>query len=171
MKALIIFESMFGNTEAVARAVADGLRDTFEVELAEPGAMPPAAGRDLLVIGAPTHAFGLSRPSTRQDAARQGGTRPGTAEAGIREYLDVSPLLPNLPAAVFDTRVARPRMPGSAAHKAHRRLRRLGCRPLCPPETFWVSGTKGPLLDGELDRARAWAVRLAAAARPQRHTV
>ena len=165
MKALIIYESLFGNTKAVAEAVADGLRDTFEVELAEPGSMPPAADRDLLVIGAPTHAFGLSRPSTRQDAAKRGEIRPGAADVGIREYLDVSPLLPNLPAAAFDTRVNKPRLPGSAARKAHRRLRRLGCRLVSSPTSFWVTGTEGPLLEGELERAREWGVRLAAAAR------
>ncbi|XVU28091.1 flavodoxin family protein [Actinoplanes sp. CA-054009] len=162
MKALIVYESLFGNTEAVARAVADGLKDLFEVQLAEVREMPSADGADLLIVGAPTHAFGLSRPRTRQDAARQGETRPGTADVGLREYLDVSPPRPGLAAAAFDTRIGKPFVPGSAAHKAHRRLRRLGARMIRPPESFRVDGTTGPLATGELDRARTWAAEIAA---------
>ena len=71
-------------------------------------------------VGGPTHAFGLSRPGTRQDAPRQGDVRPGTADVGIREYLDISPMLTG-PATAFE--VNKPLLPGSAAHKAHRRLR------------------------------------------------
>jgi hypothetical protein len=127
MRALVVYESMFGNTEAIARAVADGLG---EVVLADVASIPSAAGVDLLVVGAPTHAFGLSRPATRQDASRQGTVRPGTADVGLREYLDVSPRLSGLAAAAFDTRIDKFWVPGSAAHKAHRRLRSLGCRML-----------------------------------------
>ncbi|HET6480490.1 MAG TPA: flavodoxin domain-containing protein [Actinoplanes sp.] len=170
MKALVIYESMFGNTEAVAHAVADGLGEAFEVRLAEAREIPSADGFDLLVVGGPTHAFGLSRPGTRQDAARQGDVRPGTADVGIREYLDVSPMLTGLTAAAFDTKVDKPLLPGSAAHKAHRRLRRLGCRMAQPPESFKVNGTTGPLVAGELDRARTWARQLAAAELALRHT-
>ncbi|XVV15307.1 flavodoxin [Actinoplanes sp. CA-131856] len=176
MRALVVYESLFGNTGAVARAVAAGLGEAFEVRLAEVREMPSTDGADLLVAGAPTHAFGLSRPGTRQDAARQGevrsGTRreaarqgevrPGAADVGLREYLDVSPRLDGVAAVVFDTRVGTPFVPGSAAHKAHRRLRRLGCRMVRPPESFRVNGTTGPLADGELERARAWAAGVAA---------
>jgi flavodoxin len=163
MKALVVYESMFGNTETIARAIADGLGETGEVTVASVAAMPSTAGFDLLVAGGPTHAFGLSRPATREDAVRQGG--PGAAEIGLREYLDVSPLLTGLAAATFDTKIAKPNVPGSAAHKAHRRLRRLGCRMLCPAESFRVTGTAGPLVDGETERARKWAAGLAATLR------
>ena len=161
MKALVVYESLFGNTQAVARAVADGLGAAFEVRLAEAHEIPPTDGVDLLVVGGPTHAFGLSRPGTRQDAARQGEVRPGTVDVGIREYLDLSPMLPGLAAAAFDTKVDKPFLPGSAAHKAYRRLRRLGCRMVRPPESFRVHGTTGPMVAGELDRARTWAAELA----------
>lgn len=160
MKALVVYESMFGNTEAIAREVADELRAAFDVTVAEAREVPSAAGVDLLVAGAPTHAFGLSRPRTREDAVRQGGTH--AADLGLREYLDVSPTL-TCAAAVFDTRADKPRLPGSAAHRAHRRLRRLGCRMLVAPESFRVAGTSGPLLPGEPARARRWAGRIAAA--------
>jgi hypothetical protein len=171
MKALIVYESLFGNTEKIARAVADGLGDGYEVTVADVATMPATGGTDLLIVGSPTHAFGLSRPSTRQDAVRQGATHPDAADIGLREYLDVSPRLTGLAAAAFDTRVNMPFLPGSAAHKAHRRLRRLGCRLLCPAESFRVLGTTGPLADGEHERARQWAGRLAATLLTERHKV
>jgi len=68
MKALVMYESMFGNTETVARAVADGMAGLFEVTVADVRTMPRASGMDVIVVGAPTHAFGLSRPSTRRNA-------------------------------------------------------------------------------------------------------
>ncbi|GIE94430.1 flavodoxin family protein [Paractinoplanes rishiriensis] len=152
MRALVVYESQFGNTATIARAIADALGAT----LADVTRMPPLDGVDLLVAGAPTHAFGLSRPTTRQDAVRQGGTR---REIGLREFLDAAPLLPGLPAATFATRIDKP-FTGSAAQRAHRRLRKLGCHLIAPPEAFRVTGVAGPLLPGETDRARAWALQL-----------
>src|SRR5690349_14034559 len=118
MKALVVYESMFGNTEAVARAVAEGLAGTFEVTLADVATIPSAEGMGLLIAGAPTHAFGLSRPRTRLDARRSGTLRPGAEEIGLREYLNLSPHLSGLPAATFDTRLGRLWIPGSAARAA-----------------------------------------------------
>ena len=166
MKALVVYESMFGNTERIARAVAEGLQPAFDVTIADASTTPSPAGMDLVVIGGPTHAFGMSRPTTRADAGRQGRIRPGAADAGIREWLDRSPAIAGMAAAAFDTRVDKPRVPGSAAHKAYRRLRRLGGRMVVRPESFWVTGTPGPLLSGEERRAQRWAAALAAAAAP-----
>ncbi len=165
MRALVVYESLFGNTETVAHAVADGLRARFEVTVADAGTMPRADGVDLLVVGGPTHAFGMTRPATRQDAVRQGASRTEAVEAGLREWLDRSPQLAGIAAAAFDTRVDRP-LVGSAARKAHKRLRRLGCRMLVPAESFAVTGTPGPLADGERERARQWGADVASAARP-----
>jgi hypothetical protein len=57
--------------------------------------------------------------------------------------------------------VVTPRLPGSAAKKAMKRLVALGFRPLAKPETFGVHGYSGPVADGELDRARQWGTELA----------
>jgi hypothetical protein len=171
MKALVIYESMFGNTEKVARAIADGLRETFDVTVAEVGTMPRAFGMDLLVIGGPTHAFGLSRPSTREQAAQQGTVRPGAVDVGVREYLDCSPRLAGISAAAFDTKVHKPFLPGSAAHRIQRHLRRLGCRIAVPARSFLVSGTDGPLEAEEETHARQWGAALASAVIAARHTV
>ncbi|HEU5454682.1 MAG TPA: flavodoxin domain-containing protein, partial [Nocardioides sp.] len=75
MKILIVYESMFGNTEHIARRVADGLAHpgghTVLKDVREVGP-DDLTESDLVVIGAPTHAFSLSRQSTRDSAVRQG---------------------------------------------------------------------------------------------------
>jgi len=171
MKALVIYESMFGNTETIARAVAEGLRETFDVTVADVSTMPRAFEMDLLVVGGPTHAFGMSRPSTREQAAQQGTVRPRAVDVGIREYLDCSPTLTGLAAAAFDTKVDKPFLPGSAAHRAQRQLRRLGCHIVLPAQSFLVGGTAGPLKVDEHERAREWGTALAAAVTAAQHTV
>lgn len=159
----IVHESLFGNTRAVADAVADGLRDGgCEVVIDEAGPDTPARRPDLLLVLGPTHALGMTRPATRADAAQRGAS--GRTDAGIREWLASLPARDPAatPFACADTR-SGPRIPGSAARAAHRRLRRRGYRPVAPPRSFWVAGTSGPLRDGELDRAREWGRELALA--------
>ncbi|HEY8524679.1 MAG TPA: flavodoxin domain-containing protein [Acidimicrobiales bacterium] len=158
MRALVVYESMFGNTEAVARAVGAGLAALMPTDVVEVGRAPAALGDDvdLLVVGGPTHAFGLSRRRTRADAAKQAEGQLVSRGFGLREWLAVLDRpRDGVAAAAFDTRVKVP-LPGSAARAATRRLRRLGFRVAARPTTFWVTGTLGPLADGELDRARAW---------------
>ena len=157
-RAWVVYESMFGNTREVAHAVGEGLEGRAEVEVREVShAGTPPPDLDLLVVGGPTHAFGMTRASTRADAATKMHRPVESAEMGIREWLDGlgSSAAPRA-FATFDTRVDRPRVPGSAAKKAAKRLRRLHATPTTDPESFWVHGTEGPLLEGELDRARAW---------------
>lgn len=163
MKALVIYESMFGNTERIARAIADGLHPAFEVTVADVSVTPSPAGADLIVIGGPTHVLGMSHAKTREDAQRQGATRPDAVPTGIRDWLGGSPDLTGVAAAAFDTRM-RSRFAGSAARKADKQLRRLGCRTVARAESFLVSGTAGPLVDGEEDRARRWGASLATTA-------
>lgn len=163
MKFLLVYESMFGNTEQVARAVAKGLCEHGTVELCEVSVAPAHVpeGVALLVVGGPTHAFGMTRPRTRADAVEQGapsdhGTR------GIREWLSsLTGGGQHRPFATFDTRVGTVRhLPGSAAHGAARMLRRRGYVPVSSPRSFFVDDTKGPLLDGETERAIAWGAEL-----------
>lgn len=85
MKALVVFESMFGNTRDVAQAVADGVATRLDVGVAEVGTSPDLAGVDLLIVGAPTHAMGLSRDGTRKSAAEQAGDRLVSRRQGVRE--------------------------------------------------------------------------------------
>ncbi|MBW0133898.1 flavodoxin family protein [Pseudonocardia abyssalis] len=164
MDALVVVESMFGDTRRIADAVALGLGERVHarvLQVGDPDAVRAAGGADLLVVGGPTHAFGLSRPATRRAAAEQGA--PGATEVGLREWLAaLPPASAGRTAAAFDTRADRPRLPGSAASAAARRLRRAGYAVVARPESFRVTATPGPLVAGEEERARVWGVNLVA---------
>lgn len=158
MKAAVVYESMFGNTKLIAEAVAGGLSRFLEVETFEVGEAPVLSDDvELVVVGGPTHAFGMSRPNTRKSAADQAEGDLVSRGIGIREWIEglTRPTRP-VAAATFDTKVDRPRFPGSAAASAHKHLRRTGFRVPVPPETFYVDGSIGPLLEGEYERAHLW---------------
>lgn len=164
MPALVVYESMYGNTQKVAEAVAEGLAGAMPVEVVEVGGAPAAPPQDttLLVVGAPTHALGLSRPRSRADAA--GKSPDGTvvsAGPGVREWLDGLPEGRGPAAAAFDTRLPASRYFGTAAGKIQKQLRRHGMAAVSTPHGFNVDGALGPLSDGELARARAWGEELA----------
>jgi hypothetical protein len=171
MKALVVYESMFGNTADVARAVADGLRTRMEVELQEVTQAPQQITElvDLIVVGGPTHAFSLSRPSTRAQALEQGATQ-GQRNLGLREWLAHLRKGPHSEqVAAFDTRVDKARrLPGSAAKKAAKVAHRVGYSP-AGRASFYVTDTAGPLLPGELQRATAWGEQLAAEVAARAH--
>ncbi len=161
LRALVAYESLFGNTERVARAVAAGLRleglDTTVVNVAHSGAVD-LTDVDLLVVGAPTHAFSLSRPATRYDAVRQGG-RDVAEGVGMREWLrtldssDRRRLV-----ATFDTRMTKVRyLPACAARRAARELAEHGHTMVSVPMGFLVKDVSGPLESREVDRAIAWS--------------
>ena len=163
-QALVIYESMFGNTRVVAEAIAQGLSARFLTESVEVGAAPARIPHEvsLVVVGAPTHAFGLSRARTRDDAAKQAGTALVSPGIGLREWLSIlEDSRRGIHVATFDTRIDKPRVPGSAARGAQKRLRRLGFDIVAGAESFYVTGTKGPLVPGEVERARVWGTDLA----------
>jgi Flavodoxin len=162
MRAVVVVESMFGNTRQVAEAIADGLRPAVDADVVDVGAAPevidPEVG--LVVVGGPTHAFGMSRPPSRAQALQEAGTLDGSPEVGMREWLEhLSPVGAGVVTATFDTRM-RSRWAGSAAASASKLLRRRGVQTLTPSHSFVVTGKSGPLAPGELDRARAWGVEL-----------
>ena len=165
MRTLVVVESSFGNSRAVAEAVAQGLGGcpVVDVGAADPGGV---ADLDRLGVGGPTHAFGMSRERTRTEAVAQGAT--GGQGDGIREWLARLEPPADLTVATFDTRIDRVRrLPGSAARGAARLLRHHGFRQVLEPVSFYVTGTAGPLADGELVRARTWGASLAE--RPSAH--
>lgn len=167
MRALVIYESMYGNTRSVAEAIGDGLFERAEVTVMEVGTAPLAVPVDvgLLVVGGPTHAFGMSRASTREDAATHTSAPIVSSRIGVREWLDELARPEHRVAfASFDTHVDTPRIiksAGSAAGPIGRHLAKLGCERVSSPEHFWVSDMLGPLREGELDRAREWGRALA----------
>lgn len=164
-KALVVYESMFGNTEQIAHAVAKGLRTTMEVEIVDVDHAPsqPSGDVALLVVGGPTHAFSMTRRRTREEAFGLGA--PKQPLLGIREWLG---RLPNSDGrgprvAVFDTRSGRVRhLPGSAAKAAAHVLERRGYGAPHARASFYVLDIPGPLDTGESERARAWGEQLAA---------
>ena len=160
MRGFVVYESLFGNTARIAQAVVDGLEEHLDVEqhsVAE-GKLPEDA--DLLVMGGPTHAFSMSRTTTRQDAVNQGANADPTT--GLREWLDELPQGNDIPFAAFDTRVDMVRrLPGSAAKAAIKVARKRGYLLLTRPESFYVQDVPGPLLEGEVQRAEVWGAQLA----------
>lgn len=170
MRALIVYESLWGNTEKVARAIAQGVSEFMTVEMCDVSDASITFGPELglIVAGGPTHAFTLSRRSTRSEAHSQGAPK-GDERIGLREWLDALPSDAHpQQVATFDTRVDKVRrLPGSAAKSAARSLRRHGYPRASHVESFYVSDTAGPLLDGELERARAWGRTLAQKGRPR----
>ena len=167
MRALVVYESMFGNTKAVARAIAAGLSEHLDVETVEVSTAPSTIGDDLdlVVVGGPTHAFGMSRQRTRQSAGTQTNRPLVSVGTGLREWLTAQQFgratRGGCAAVAFDTRVGKSWVPGSAARAVEGRLRRRGFRVVATAESFWVDGTLGPLRDGEQERARRWGARLA----------
>jgi Flavodoxin len=168
VKALVVYESFFGNTESIARAIASGLRlegvaatdrdvkDVRDLDL---------DGYDLLVVGGPTHAFALSRPRTRDDAVARGGESE-YASRGLREWLADIPIRRGSRfAAAFDTRVSKVRhLPMSGARSVAHLLRQRRFTLVARPTGFAVLDVEGPLEQSEMQRAVAWGRALGRAA-------
>ena len=160
--AWVVYESMFGNTKQIAEAIGEGLSTQVATDLVEvnDASHEIEPGVRLIVVGGPTHVLGMSRQRTRQDAMTQAGRDPASAGIGIREWLVTLGYAVNgIRAAAFDTHIDKP-VPGSAARKAEKRLRKLGFLIVAPAESFYVSDTPGPLVHGELERARGWGEQL-----------
>lgn len=172
MDALIIYESLYGNTRAIADAIADGLREAgagVAVVAASDASGDQLEAAGLLVIGGPTHVHGMtserSRKAAQRDAAKHDLPEPDVAQPAMRDWFDDIAPGDGRRAAAFDTRIGKPKiLTGSAAHGIADRLRRHGYD-VVDEESFLVEGTAGPLHDGELDRARGWGSALAARAK------
>ncbi len=165
MDALVVVESWFGGTRALADEVARGMEDGGARVRVIPVGDAPAAipdGVDAVVVGAPTHNRGLSTPATRRQARAKAGAAgaPSSAEGrGTREWLDAVDLPAGATVAVFDTATGRSWMNGSAARAAVKLLARRGvtCR---STETFLVPASGGEVAADQLEAARTWGGRL-----------
>ena len=152
MKILVIYDSVFGNTEKIAQAVSAGLAGRGEVELLKVADVTPQklAGVGLLVAGSPTRGF--------------------RATEGMKALLKNLPAgaLQGVKVAAFDTRLVIKEVHnaflsfmvgifGYAAKPMADALVSKGGQLAVPPEGFFVKASEGPLKDGELERAAAWA--------------
>ena len=172
MQALVVFESMYGNTHKIADRIAEGLRAGLEVTVVpvDDASVDLVARADLLVVGGPTHGHGLTSSWSRR-MALEGAAKPDSGltvdpvapGTGLRGWLDGVAPGHAARAAAFDTRIdAAPLLTGRASSGIARRLRRRGYQLVTPPESFLVDKA-GALLDGELARARAWGAELSGA--------
>ncbi len=141
MKALIVYDSVFGNTEKIAKAIGGAI--TGDVKVLRIGEVNPSELEpiDFLIVGSPTRA-GRPTPAT-QDFLKK---IAGSAIKGVN-------------VAAFDTRLSSRLVGifGYAAGKIAGSLKKKGGNLVLPPEGFFVKGGKGPLKDGELERAANWA--------------
>jgi len=174
MRAVVVYESMYGNTHLIAEAIGAGLQTAFDVRVVPVAQAKPEviADADLIVVGGPTHAHGMSRASTRKAAVEAadkpvGGltVEPDALGPGLRDWFG---WLGNYPvrAAAFDTRVHGPAaLTGRASKGVNRLLREHGFTVVAEPESFLV--TKQDRLEPhEQDRARDWGARLASGITP-----
>ena len=156
MKALIVYDSYFGNTEQIARAIGAGLGSAHDAEVVRAGDLQPDHLKDvtLLGVGSPTRAF---RPTPAMVAFLK--SLPDGSLSGVSVF-------------AFDTRIGLEKMPkiltflarifGYAAEPMANRLTRKGGRLAAPPSGFFVLGSEGPLQEGEIERAGALARTLVA---------
>jgi hypothetical protein len=170
MKIVIEYESMFGNTKAIAEGIAEGLREAGEVRFGSVDELSTAEARDatLIVAGGPTHAHGMARPNAHQSVAKMDPQHKGPVLPGresLRGWLERVPE-GRAATAAFDTRFDKPKwLTGSAAKKIARRMRGKGYS-IIGTQGFFVETTGGPLADGECQRAVAWGRGLAAQVKP-----
>lgn len=171
MRAVVVYESMFGNTHQVADAIGEGLRPAFEVRVVpvSQASADVLDGADLILVGGPTHMHSMSRASSRRsavDAAAQDDkgltAEPGAAGPGLREWFRSLGHYPaSVKAAAFDTRLhGSAALTGQASKMVDRKLRKHGFDVIARPESFLVSG-QARLEPHETERARAWAAKLA----------
>jgi len=156
MRAFVIYDSQYGNTEKVAQEIGKALQAQAEVIVCRVGEVTTGqlAGIGLLAVGSPTQRFNPTPVVT--------------------EFLSSIPPngLKGIKVAAFDTRLTweviqkTPPLPfferifGYAASRIGKALKKKGGSLVVEPEGFFVEGTEGPLSVGELERAAAWALKL-----------
>jgi flavodoxin len=143
MNVLVVYASQFGNTERLARVIGAALEPRHQVRFvrAKDARTLTGEGVDLLFVGAPTQMFGR--------------------RLLVRSFLDGLGRhgFGGVAAAAFDTRMGTPTQKNAAeAEVIAGRLQAAGCRLVVPPESFLVAGFTGPLVEGEEQRARTWAL-------------
>jgi hypothetical protein len=163
MQAIVVYESHWGNTAAVARAIAEGIGPDARVLATDEATPALVAEADLIVAGAPVIAFALPREGVeKQLAADTKGPSPADlAHPLLRTWLGTVPAGRGWFAA-FETRIWW--SPRGATGTIESRLAKAGYRKLARAERFIVGGGYGPLREGELERARSWGTSLGEAA-------
>jgi len=143
MKAVVVYDSVYGNTDKIARAMAEAITPSGEAKALRAGEANPAEleSLDLLIVGSPTHA--------------------GRPTPAVQDFLNkvTQQSLKGINVAAFDTRATAKfaKIFGYAAGRIAGKLKKKGGVLIASPEGFFVTGREGPLKEGELERAAAWA--------------
>ncbi len=169
MRAVVVYESMYGNTHLIADAIAVGLKSAFDVTIVPVSQAGPAllADADLVIVGGPTHAHGMSRGATRKAAVEAASkpfsplkVEPDALGPGLREWFGSLGRY-RIKAAAFDTRIHGPApLTGRASKWITRLLRAHGFEVAAEPESFLVT-KQDRLAPHQLTRAREWGTNLA----------
>ncbi len=151
MKALVVYDSVFGNTEKIARAIGSALGSPEDVGVMQVGkaGLEQLKGLSVLVVGSPTRAFNPTKPTTAFLKSLPSHTLDGVVVAGFdtRTNIDEAPGFLKFMVKFF----------GYAAEPIAKRLTKAGGKEAAAPAGFVVADTEGPLKDGELERAAVWA--------------
>ena len=163
MHALVVYESFFGNTAAIARAIAEGIGPGASAVTTDDATPAVVSDADLIVVGAPVLAFRLPTDQVRAGLLREtkAPTPPDTSHRSMRSWLESVPA-GDARMAAFETRFRF--SPGGSIGTITHELEQAGYRPIAKAKKFLVTGTYGPLKAGEIERARAWGTELATAA-------
>ncbi len=156
MKALVVYDSFFGNTEKVAQAVARGIGAPEEVTLVRVGSLAPQqlADATLLVVGSPTRGFRASEATAAFLANLPAGSLQGKKVAAFDTRLTLEAMGPVI-RFMFWIKYGKFAAPSMAEA-----LQKAGGELALPSEGFIVMASEGPLKDGELERAEAWGKNL-----------
>jgi flavodoxin len=141
LKALVVYDSTYSNTEKIAKAIGSGIKGDVKVLRAAEASPADFASFDLIVIGSPTY-----------------GGRPMPSVADLMNKISET-AVKGKNVASFDTRIPTKivKIFGFAADRIAKNLKDKGANLVVPAEGFFVNGKEGPLEDGELERAAAWA--------------
>ena len=163
MKAIVVYESLWGNTAAVARAIAEGIGGDTRAVPTDQVSPEEVADAYLVVAGAPVLGFRLATEEMRENVARGelGAPRPpDLSHPSLRGWLERLPRGRGRSAA-FETRIWW--SPRGATGDIEKAFAKAGYEPLGEPGKFVVRNKYGPLRGGEISRARAWGAALASA--------
>jgi hypothetical protein len=161
MKAVVVYESHWGSTVAIAGAIAEGIGPDARALNTAQATAEAIAGADLIVAGAPVLGFSLPTEQMLKNISSSQGKAPTPADVS---HPSMRSWLAGLPAgngryAAFETRIWW--SPGGATSGISHGMEDAGYSELAKRERFIVTGGYGPLKDGEIERARAWGAKLA----------
>lgn len=169
MPAVVVFETLFGNTALIAGKVAEGYGDGSVALTTDEVTPPVIAQADILIVGGPTHSMSIPTEDSLDFVARHRHREGSSLKRGgplLREWLDGLEHAEG-PVAAFDTRYRGPDGRGGSS-SILRRLRAAGYHHIVPAEGFYVEQVGeqpedgARLLEGELARAQAWGESIAA---------